>query len=146
MRLLLAVSGLGIRVRRQAIILGFAAAVLLVSAWFFDTETGVVTIAAGMVFGWLARHLAPGARPAVPDAAATATATAADIAARLQALEATTSSLRHDLRGILSPALLTAERLLTNTDPVIRRAGEMMVRTVERASERLAETKNAGAD
>ncbi|MEJ1977434.1 MAG: hypothetical protein WDN49_16385 [Acetobacteraceae bacterium] len=47
--------------------------------------------------------------------------------------------LRHDLRGVLSPALLTADRLLNNTDPVVKRAGEMMVVAVERATALLAE-------
>jgi uncharacterized membrane protein len=53
----------------------------------------------------------------------------------------TTSRLRHDLNGILSPTLLTADRLLAHEDPTIRRAGEIMVKTVERASARLAETR-----
>lgn len=61
--------------------------------------------------------------------------------ARLDALEANTSSLRHDLRGILSPALLTADRLLSSEDRIVKRAGEMMVRAVERAEERLRETR-----
>ena len=45
--------------------------------------------------------------------------------------------MRHDLRGILSPALLTADRLSMSQDPVARRAGETMVATVDRAEERL---------
>lgn len=45
--------------------------------------------------------------------------------------------MRHDLRGILSPALLTADRLTTSQDPVARRAGETMVATIDRAEERL---------
>jgi signal transduction histidine kinase len=61
--------------------------------------------------------------------------------ARLAELEAQMATLRHDLRGILSPALLTADRLLDSRDPVARRAGEVMVRTVERTTARLAETK-----
>jgi hypothetical protein len=47
--------------------------------------------------------------------------------------------LRHDLRGVLSPAMLTADRLLTNADPSVRRTGEIMVRTIERATELLSE-------
>ena len=62
---------------------------------------------------------------------------------RLQALEASTSSLRHDLRGILSPALLTADRLLGSEDRLVKRAGEAMVRAVERAEERLRDTREA---
>jgi hypothetical protein len=60
---------------------------------------------------------------------------------RLAALETQVAALRHDLHGILSPALLTADRLLNSPDPSVRRAGEVMVRTVERATARLAETK-----
>ncbi len=123
-----------IRVQRQAVILGFGAAVLLVSAWLIAAETGVAIAGAGMGFGWMVRFLTArhaGVSPAEAEA----------VADRLRTLEAKTSSLRHDLRGILSPALLTAERLLGHEDPVIRRAGEMMVKTVERASERLADTK-----
>ena len=47
--------------------------------------------------------------------------------------------LRHDLRGALSPALLTADRLLTHADPKVKRAGEIMVKSVERASSLLIE-------
>jgi hypothetical protein len=53
-----------------------------------------------------------------------------------------TSRLRHDLNGILSPTLLTADHLLAHEDPTVRRAGEIMVKTVERASARLAETRD----
>ncbi len=47
--------------------------------------------------------------------------------------------LRHDLRGALSPALLTADRLLTNSDPAVKRAGEIMVHAVERAAALMAD-------
>jgi hypothetical protein len=126
-------------VRRQAGILGLAAGILLVSAWVFDGDRGVAVIAAGMGFGWMVRFLTPSsgadAAPVAPVAPAN------DVGERLQALEAKTSSLRHDLRGILSPALLIAERLLAHEDPAIRRAGDVMMKTVERATDRLAETK-----
>ena len=61
--------------------------------------------------------------------------------ARLAELEANTSSLRHDLRGILSPSLMLADRLLDNADPKVRRAGEVMIQTVDRCSERLGQTR-----
>ena len=61
--------------------------------------------------------------------------------ARLAELEAQTAVLRHDIRGILSPALLTADRLLRHADPVVKKAGDTIVRTVERTTARLAETK-----
>jgi uncharacterized protein HemX len=60
---------------------------------------------------------------------------------RLKALERNVTSLRHDLRGILSPALLTADRLLENENPALRRVAEVVIRTVDRATHRLAETK-----
>ena len=47
--------------------------------------------------------------------------------------------LRHDLRGALSPAMLTADRLVTNADPAVRRAGEFMIKSVDRAASLLAD-------
>ncbi len=61
--------------------------------------------------------------------------------ARLAALEASTSSLRHDVRGMLSPALLVCDRLLAHSDPKVVRAGETVVRAITRATERLAATR-----
>lgn len=61
--------------------------------------------------------------------------------ARLAALEATTSALRHDLRGILAPALLVADRLLAHDDPKVVKAGDIVVKSVRRAEARLQETK-----
>ena len=66
-------------------------------------------------------------------------------AARLAQLEEQTRALRHDLRGILAPAMLVADRLSENTDPKIAKAGDTIVRAVNRASERLARTKEANA-
>ncbi len=60
---------------------------------------------------------------------------------RLAELRANLSGLRHDIRGILSPALLVADRLISHEDAGIRRAGEVMVRTVDRATARLGETR-----
>jgi hypothetical protein len=62
---------------------------------------------------------------------------------RLAELEAATSSLRHDLRGMLAPALLVTDRLLAHSDPKVVRAGETVVKAVRRAEERLAATKHA---
>ncbi len=56
-----------------------------------------------------------------------------DLAARDKAL----SVLRHDVRGMLSPALLTADRLSTNPDPAVAQAAEAVIRSIERAAERL---------
>jgi hypothetical protein len=59
----------------------------------------------------------------------------------LAEMHAQLSVLRHDLHGILSPALLSADRLTSSGDPAIRKTGEIVIRTVERATARLAETK-----
>lgn len=57
--------------------------------------------------------------------------------ARLAALVATIGRAGHDLRGILSPTLLMAERLQMNADPKVVRAGDVVVRDVDRATELL---------
>ncbi len=61
--------------------------------------------------------------------------------ARLAALEATTSTLRHDLRGMLAPALLVADLLLAHSDPKVAKAGKTVVNAIERAKERLVATR-----
>jgi signal transduction histidine kinase len=60
--------------------------------------------------------------------------------ARLAALGTAVAKISHDLRGILSPALLTAERLQMNAEPSVKRAGDVLVRTVERATELVRRT------
>jgi signal transduction histidine kinase len=55
--------------------------------------------------------------------------------ARLVALGTMVAKVAHDLRGILTPALLTAERLQLSADPKVSKAGDMLVQTVDRASE-----------
>ena len=62
--------------------------------------------------------------------------------ARIDALETRASSLRHDLRGALSPALILSDRLVASSDPAIRRAGEAVVRSIEQASALIAASKN----
>lgn len=66
--------------------------------------------------------------------------------ARLAELEAATSSLRHDLRGMLAPALLVADRLLAHADPKVVKAGETVVNSIKRAGERLAKTRAPAQD
>jgi hypothetical protein len=68
---------------------------------------------------------------------------AAGAQVHLSDMQAQLSVLRHDLHGILSPALLSADRLTSSEDPAIRKTGEIVIRTVERATARLAETKGA---
>jgi hypothetical protein len=69
------------------------------------------------------------------------TMTVDETSSRLAALEAAISTLRHDLRGILAPALLVADRLLAHADPKVVRAGETVVKSVRRAEARLQDTK-----
>ncbi len=68
-------------------------------------------------------------------AAETAAAQQAASAVRLESHR----RLRHDIRGALSPALLTADRLLSHADPAVQRAGDIVVRAVERAAALLSD-------
>jgi hypothetical protein len=52
--------------------------------------------------------------------------------ARVAQLERLVSSLRHDLRGLITPASLIADRLRLNNDPAIQRSGNMIAGVVER--------------
>jgi signal transduction histidine kinase len=60
--------------------------------------------------------------------------------ARLAALGTVVAKVSHDLRGILTPALLTAERLQINPDPKVQRAGEMVAQAVDRAADLVRRT------
>ena len=60
--------------------------------------------------------------------------------ARLAAIGTAVAKVSHDLRGILSPALLAAERLQMSEDPGVHRAGDILVRTVDRATELVRST------
>ena len=68
--------------------------------------------------------------------------------ARIDALQMQMSSLRHDLRGALSPALIVSDRLIANADPTVRKAGETVARSVEQASALItpAETREPPGD
>ena len=43
------------------------------------------------------------------------------------------AKLPHELRGALLPAMMVSDRLLNSDDPAIRRAGDAVLRSVERA-------------
>jgi len=68
---------------------------------------------------------------------------ARELEARIRLLEESTAHLRHDLRGVLSPALMMTDRLLRSEDPTIRRAGQAVARSVERATALIAANKQA---
>ena len=65
--------------------------------------------------------------------------------AHLADVEARAASLRHDLRGVLSPALMVTDRLLSNPDPAIQRAGQAIVRSVDRATALIQASKDGAA-
>lgn len=52
----------------------------------------------------------------------------------LQQFRTDSSDLRHDLRGILSPALMMTDRLLKHEDPAVRRAGSAILKSIEKAT------------
>ena len=54
---------------------------------------------------------------------------------------AATATLRHDLRGVLSPALMMSDRLLNHADPSVQRAGQAVVKSIERATTLLGENR-----
>jgi signal transduction histidine kinase len=60
--------------------------------------------------------------------------------ARLAALGTAVAKVSHDLRGILSSAMLAADRLSTHADPSVQRAADVVVRAVERATELMRQT------
>jgi signal transduction histidine kinase len=60
--------------------------------------------------------------------------------ARLAALGTVVAKVSHDLRGILTPALLTAERLQRNSDSKVRHAGDTLALAVERATDLVRRT------
>lgn len=60
--------------------------------------------------------------------------------ARLVSVGTAVAKIGHDLRNVLSPALLAAERLSQNADPAISRAGEVVMGAVDRANDLVAQT------
>ena len=53
--------------------------------------------------------------------------------ARLAAVGTVVAKVSHDMRGVLTPMLLHADRLSRHADPAVRHAGEALVQGVERA-------------
>ncbi len=100
-----------------------------------------VAALAGAAFGALAMAVVLRAERARSARLPAQPATAGSDATELAELRRQLSTLRHDLRGMLSPALLVSDRLLASEDAAVRRAGEVMIRTVDRVTERLAETR-----
>ena len=66
-------------------------------------------------------------------------------AAHLADIEARAATLRHDLRGVLSPALMVTDRLLSHEDPGVQRAGQAVVRSVQRATDLIQASRSGAA-
>lgn len=60
--------------------------------------------------------------------------------ARLAALGTAVAKISHDVRGILSTALLVAERLAQARDPAVQRSGQTLIRSVQDASDLIRTT------
>ena len=96
-------------------------------------------VAAGLVqFAASRRETSSGTGATAP---AGARATEDAMKEQLKAYRAHTSALRHDLRGVLSPALMMSDRLLNHPDPAVQRAGTAVVRSIDRATVLLNERK-----
>jgi len=57
--------------------------------------------------------------------------------ARSAGLMAEAVLLQHDLRGMLTPALLSADMLLTHADPVVARQAEIVIKAINRIVDRV---------
>lgn len=121
--------------RRRAFYLALGAVLMLVGSWAVAAMGGVAIAALSGLFAWLAafwmvrQPLKANAPEVAPPPAETAAAPDA------------MAVLRHDVRGMLSPALMVADRLVAHEDPVVARAGDVIARTVQRVTDRLDETK-----
>jgi len=60
--------------------------------------------------------------------------------ARLAALGISVAKISHDLRNILTSALLVADRLQDAADPMVKRAADTLIGAVERAAEMVSRT------
>ena len=80
----------------------------------------------------------PSAAPTMFDTSA-APAEGGEARLELATLRQTWQKRRHDVRGALSPALLTADRLTSHEDEQVRRAGEVVVLSLQRAIDALAD-------
>ena len=65
---------------------------------------------------------------------------------RLAALGTVVAKVSHDVRGILTPALLQADRLQRQTDPAIRNAGTTIVQAVDRVIDLVQRTLDFARD
>ncbi|HTW27557.1 MAG TPA: hypothetical protein VME92_10550 [Acetobacteraceae bacterium] len=117
----------------------------------------LVALIAGLALGRLSTRrrpppVTPPVAPPTPLAtspspsalAAPLAAEAASASDQLQAMEASLSHLRHDLRGALAPAMLVTERLLEFPDAKVQRTGRIVQNALDRAAS-LLEASRRGA-
>ena len=132
--------------RLQLSILGAFAAFGAIGATLALVGVGVpflpaalaMSVAVGLV-QWLAQRLIR--RPRAVFAPASS-ADEAQLHQQLEEYRTHSAVLRHDLRGVLSPALMMSDRLLKHPDPAVQRAGTAVVRSIERATALLATSKD----
>ncbi len=124
----LALLGLGVPMLLGAVIAAASAGLVLHAALDWKVERPIAVLQAQL--------LAMQASGGNADAAAQA---------HIDEVEARAAALRHDLRGVLSPALMVTDRLLSNPDPAIQRAGQAIVRSVDRATALIQASKEGTA-
>ncbi|MCQ8240281.1 hypothetical protein [Rhizosaccharibacter radicis] len=117
-----------------ALVVGLVLLAASVSPALMLAGTVLAALLVGMLSWRTLARLVGGA--AVPPPAAPGTASAA-VAEESGILAREMSSLRHDLRGILSPPLLLADRISGHEDQTVRRAAESMIAAIEKAEQRL---------
>jgi signal transduction histidine kinase len=65
---------------------------------------------------------------------------------RLAALGTVVAKVSHDVRGVLTPVLLQADRLRKHADPAVRRTGDSLVQAVDRAIDLVHRTLDFARD
>ena len=66
-----------------------------------------------------------------------------EMQAKLERYRNATAVLRHDLRGVMSPALMMSDRLVNHDDAAVQRAGQAVVKSIERATALLSQHREA---
>ncbi len=99
-------------------------------------DAGPAIVVLAILYGFVAAWLMRGDPGATQTPSATPQADPPSPAPRESGV-----TLRHDVRGMLAPALMVSDRLLAHPDPDVKRAGEVVARTVQRVTDRLAEDK-----
>jgi hypothetical protein len=129
---------------RRVFFLLVGAVVMIVAAWLVAPVAGPPIVITAGLYGWLAGWILRG-EPAAKSAAppmAPVVPVAPPPPMTVPAAKDPNAVLRHDLRGILSPALMVSDRLLTHDDPAVRKAGEVIAKTVQRMTDRLEDTRH----